>query len=239
MVPKPREFQSAPTEPSVSAPIAPARVKQWMGICTDGIPFVLIALTIALVALKWGGVWVAVPMFIIAGWVIWFFRDPDRKGPADPDFVLSPADGTVIDVSRVPYPRMLSGEATRISIFMSIFNVHVNRIPFSGLVKDVQYNPGKYFKAYAEKASLDNEQTSVLLETHGGIQILFVQIAGFIARRIICRVAPGEKVWKGERYGLIRFGSRCDVYFPDSIQVAVQVGEKTQGGKTVLGKIKS
>jgi phosphatidylserine decarboxylase len=120
---------------------------------------------------------------------------------------------------------------------MSVFNVHVNRIPFSGSIRKVHYNPGKYFAAFAEKASLENEQTAVLLDTDKGFPILFVQIAGLIARRIICRLQPGDQVERGERYGLIRFGSRADIYFPDQVKIEVKVGQVVEGGRTVLGRI--
>lgn len=206
-----------------------------MGICTDGLPFVGAAVAIAL-TLGWAaGAAASLPAWLLAAFVAWFFRDPDRVPPADPRAIVSPADGKVIGVDRVPYPRLLTGEATRVSIFMSVFDVHVNRIPFDGTVRQVHRNPGTYFAAWAEKASLRNEQTAVLLDTGGGAPLLFVQIAGWVARRIVCRVAEGEKVGRGERYGLIRFGSRADVYFPSSARVLVRPGERVRGGETALG----
>jgi phosphatidylserine decarboxylase len=204
----------------------------------DGLPFVGIALTLsALVAVSLGVGW-GVASLALPAFTAWFFRDPHRVPPSDPKGILSPADGRVIGVDRVSYPRLLEGEATRVSIFMSVFNVHVNRIPFSGTVRKVHYNRGKYFAAYAEKASLENEQTAVLLDADGGVPLLFIQIAGWIARRIVCRLSEGDFVERGERYGLIRFGSRCDVYFPDSVDVLVEVGDRVSGGSTILGRIR-
>lgn len=212
------------------------KVRRWMGICVDGLPFLGIALLLAWIGFRVTGPWLGLPLMVVAGWVAWFFRDPLREIPPDPKAIISPADGTILDIRRVPYPRLLTGEATRVSIFMSVFNVHVNRLPASGVVRKVEYNPGKFLKAYVDKASLDNEQMAILVDTDAGVPILFVQIAGMIARRIICRLVPGEVVKKGEKFGLIRFGSRADVYFPDSCKVVVEQGQKVQGGSTVLAK---
>lgn len=206
-----------------------------MGICIDGFPFIGIALTLLVVLSFYVGVRGALPALLLLLFVTWFFRDPTRVGPEDSKAIISPADGKVIGIDKAKYPRLLSGEATRVSVFMSVFNVHVNRVPFSGTVRDVHYNPGKFFAAWEEKASEKNEQTTLLLDTEGGVPLLLVQIAGLIARRIICRVSPGDRVERGERYGLIRFGSRCDLYLPDSVAVEVKVGDYVKGGETVLG----
>ena len=210
-------------------------MRRWMGLCLDGLPFVGIPLFVAVAFLVSTQAVFSLPFFALAIGIAWFFRDPDRRAPTDAKVIVSPADGKVVAVQRVPYPRLLAGEATRVSIFMSVFNVHVNRIPFGGTVRAVHHNEGKYFAAFVEKASLQNEQTTVVLDTDRGVPIMFVQIAGWIARRIVCRLYPGERVERGERYGLIRFGSRCDVYFPDAIEVKVRPGDIVKGGETALG----
>lgn len=173
---------------------------------------------------------------VLSVFVIQFFRDPERHGPRDPNLIISPADGRVIKVEQVHDDRFLKGEVTRISIFMSPLNVHINRIPCSGRVVDVIYNHGKYFRAFADKASLDNEQNAVVLDDEQGRRLAFVQIAGFVARRIVCHVRSGAKVEQGTRYGMIMFGSRADIYLPLNTKVRVAVGDKTYGGLTVLAQ---
>ena len=192
---------------------------------------------LTILAFRFFGAWGGFPFLVIAAWTAWFFRDPHRKDPSDASAVVALADGIILGVTNaVPYPRFLPGQAQRVSIFMSVFNVHVNRIPFSGCVRDVNYNPGKFFAAFAEKASLENEQTAVHLETDGGVKIVFVQIAGLIARRIVCRLAQGDRVRRGERFGLIRFGSRCDLYLPDSVEICVKKGDRVYAGESVIGR---
>ncbi|HLG20800.1 MAG TPA: phosphatidylserine decarboxylase family protein [Bdellovibrionota bacterium] len=214
------------------------RVKRIAGICVDGLPFVGVGVLLTILGVLILGKWAGLPLGLLTLWTIWFFRDPERTVPSDPNLVVSPADGKVIDVRRTSYPRLLAGEATRVSVFMSVFNVHVNRSPCSGRVRSVQYNPGKYLAAFAEKASLDNEQCAILIDTDRGLPVMFVQIAGLIARRIVCRLAPGESVNRGERFGLIRFGSRCDIYLPDGADVLVRVGDKVHGGSGVIGRFR-
>ena len=173
---------------------------------------------------------------ILVLWVAYFFRDPERSGPRGEQLVISPADGRVIDISEVDEPSFLAGRAIRISVFMNIFNVHVNRYPIEGRVAYVHYNPGKFFSAAAEKASLENEQMSV------GVQgtrhkVLFRQIAGLVARRIVTYSRVGDDAEQGERMGLIRFGSRVDVFVPVGSVVKVQLGEKPIAGTTVLAEL--
>ena len=174
---------------------------------------------------------VALTVFTVA-----FFRDPERVTPAGADLIVAPADGRVIKVAPVRDERFLEGEAMLVSIFMSPFNVHVNRAPVSGRVVDVRYTHGKYFRAFADKASLDNEQNAVLLEDGQGRRLGCVQIAGFLARRIVCYLRPGMHVERGQRYGMIKFGSRADVYLPPATSVRVQVGDRTRAGVTVLAQ---
>lgn len=214
-----------------------------MKVAREGIPFILIAVLLA--AAAWGlGVqhgsvsWslLAGVLSIVAAWVVYFFRDPERTGDRGANLVISPADGRVVMITDVDEPSFVHGKATRISIFMNIFNVHVNRYPVSGTVKYVQYNPGKFLHAAAEKASLDNEQMSVGLET-GGRLVLVRQIAGAIARRIVTYSKVGDTATQADRFGLIRFGSRVDVFVPTNSKVRVQVGEKPVAGTTVLAEL--
>jgi phosphatidylserine decarboxylase len=178
-------------------------------------------------------------LLLLSAFSLWFFRNPERVPPPDPGGqVIAPADGTVIDVGDVPAGRYLDAPGKRVCIFMTPLNVHVNRAPVAGKVKKVLYNKGKYFAANAEKASLLNEQNGVTIETAGGVPVTYVQIAGFIARRIVCDLKAGDTVRQGGRVGLIRFGSRVDVYLPPSFASSVKVGDKTVAGETVLGVLR-
>lgn len=179
---------------------------------------------------------VAFLLTLIALWVAYFFRDPERVGERGDDVVISPADGRVVMITEVDEPAFLHGRAVRISVFMNVFNVHVNRYPVSGTIKYVHYNPGKFLNAAVEKSSLENEQMSVGLD-HGGVRVLVRQIAGLIARRIVTYSREGETVEQGERLGIIRFGSRVDVFLPPSSTVVVKVGETTLAGTTVLARL--
>jgi phosphatidylserine decarboxylase len=169
--------------------------------------------------------------------VAYFFRDPDRVVPNASDAIVAPADGKVIAVQqedRTPYE---AGECQKISIFMSVFNVHVNRIPYRGEVKKTFYHPGKFVAAYRDKASEDNERNALVIETETGKRITVVQIAGLIARRIICQTQAGDAVRRGQRYGMICFGSRLDVYLPPEATVGVSVGEVVKAGTSVIGRM--
>ncbi len=167
--------------------------------------------------------------------VLNFFRDPERTPPADEQLIVAPADGRVISVGPVREERFLKADTTKVSIFMSPLNVHVNRNPISGTVVSTHYNHGKYFRAFAEKASLDNEQNAIVVEDAHGRRVCFVQIAGFVARRIICYLHPGMTIRRGQRCGIIKFGSRLDVYLPPQVDVRVRVGDRTTAGETVIG----
>jgi phosphatidylserine decarboxylase len=192
------------------------------------------ALTIFLFILGWN--LAALGALLVTAFVLNFFRDPERQAPADPHAILAPADGRVIKVTSMRDDRFLNGEATLVSIFMSPLNVHVNRVPVSGRVVDIRYNPGKYFRAFADKASLDNEQNAVVVEDDQGRRLCFVQIAGFLARRIVCHLQVGAAIARGTRYGMIKFGSRADIYLPPGAAVAVQVGDRARGGETVIAR---
>jgi phosphatidylserine decarboxylase len=152
--------------------------------------------------------------------------------------VVSPADGKVVAASVVDHSPFYDGQTMKISIFMSVFNVHVNRVPYSGRVKEIIYHPGKFISANLDKASLENEHNAVFIETENRRQLCVVQVAGLIARRIICKIQSGESVIRGQRFGLICFGSRLDVYLPTDMKLTVAVGDKVQAGVTILGQLK-
>jgi phosphatidylserine decarboxylase len=210
----------------------------------EGLPFMTIGFVAALVAIaatvyfrSWPLWLLAVVVTILALWCAYFFRDPDRTGPRGPNLVIAPADGKVLMITEVDEPRFSHGRATRISIFMNVFNVHVNRYPVSGRVDFVWYNPGKFLNAASEKSSLDNEQMSVGVTTPSGVKILTRQIAGLIARRIVTYSKVGDAAEQGQRFGIIRFGSRVDVFVPPSARVNVRLGEVTASGTTVLAEL--
>ena len=202
----------------------------------EGQPFIIIPLALALGAIP-VGLWLFLPLAAFGLFALWFFRDPERLAPSDPGAVISPADGSIIAVDQVASPRLLDQPMTRVSVFMSVFNVHVNRAPLSGRVERTEYNPGKFFAANLDKASLDNEQNAVVLRDAQGQKVMFVQIAGLIARRIVCYINPGDDVVRGQRIGLIRFGSRLDVYLPTDATIEVTMGQKVRAGETILGKL--
>lgn len=209
----------------------------------EGYPFIALScgstLLLAFLALKFSSMVLAVSAalsFLAACFVLYFFRNPERTPPADRSAVVAPADGTVIVVEKVSQTP-LGCEALKISIFMSVFNVHVNRVPFNGTVEDSTYKCGKFYDARHGQASFENECNGIILTLDSGARIAFVQIAGLIARRIISYPRVGDRLVRGERYGLIRFGSRVDVYLPVDVKPLVKLGDKTVAGETVLGRI--
>lgn len=173
---------------------------------------------------------------VLTLWAAYFFRDPERTGPRGDLLVVSPADGRIVSIGEVNEPAFLHGRALRISVFMNVFNVHVNRYPVAGTVRYVHYNPGRFLNAAMDKASLDNEQRSVGLETGHG-RVLVRQIAGLIARRIVTYSREGDAVAQGDRMGIIRFGSRVDVFLPTNAAVRVAVGEHSTAGVTVMADL--
>jgi phosphatidylserine decarboxylase len=214
-----------------------------MKVAREGVIFIVIAWVLALGALYMGATrhspgWyiTAAPLVVIALWVVYFFRDPERTGDRGEHLVVSPADGLVVMVTDVVEPSFIAGEAKRISIFMNVFDVHVNRYPVNGIVKYLQYNKGLFLHAAHEKASLDNEQMSVGIES-GSRRILVRQIAGLIARRIVNYARTGDRAEQGVRMGIIRFGSRVDVFIPPDSAVRIKVGERTVAGTTVLAEL--
>lgn len=179
---------------------------------------------------------------ILTCWCIYFFRDPTRITPEKEGLIISPADGVVQKIEEATLPPELGMDTeprTRISIFLNVFNVHVNRVPIAGEVTRLFYNPGKFFNASLDKASEENERQAACVTTEDGKEIVFVQIAGLIARRIVCDLKKDQKVEAGSRYGIIRFGSRMDVYLPKAVNPLVVVGQTMIGGETILADIKS
>ena len=211
-----------------------------MNFAREGLLFIGIAAAIAAGAFGFAisrrswGLWLAAfVLLLLALWVAYFFRDPERIGDRGPSLVVSPADGKLIMITEVDEPSFVKGRAIRLSIFMNVFNVHVNRYPVDGFIKYIHYNTGKFFNAAAEKSSLENEQMSVGIET-GKHRVLVRQIAGLIARRIVTYSKLGETVKQGDRMGIIRFGSRVDVFLPLGSTIRAQLGDVTTAGVTIL-----
>jgi phosphatidylserine decarboxylase len=204
-------------------------------IVREGMPFVagLGGATALAAVLGWAAP--ATVLGVLTCFTAWFFRNPARAISRVPGAVVSPADGTIIVIQREYEPRFLKEPATRISIFLNIFDVHVNRMPCEGIIDDVVYQPGRFLPANRAEAMLSNEQNALMIRATDGVKILCVQVAGLIARRIVCWVSPGEAVRRGERFGLIRFGSRVDLYVPEDTALKVAVGHHVKGGRDVLG----
>jgi len=194
------------------------------------------ALSAALVVQWIGGFGWALPFWLLVAFVLQFFRDPPRAIPQEPGAVVCPADGRVIAVDEVEDP-FLNRPARRISIFMNVFNVHSNRMPLAGEVRERWYHKGSFLNAALDKASRDNERNALWIRTDNGQDVVVVQVAGLIARRILCYVRPGDRVARGQRYGFIRFGSRVDVYLPPESKPAVSLGDKVHGGSQVLAHL--
>ena len=214
-----------------------------MNFAREGLIFIGIASGIAAAAYVlayWRSSWMlwllAFALPLIALWVAYFFRDPERMGERGEHLVISPADGRVVQIAEVDEPAFLQGRAVRVSIFMNVFDVHVNRYPVDGVVRYVHYNPGKFLVATKDQASLENEQTSVGIES-GETRVLVRQIAGLIARRIVTYSHVGDVVKQGDRMGLIRFGSRVDVFLPPGSPVHVRQGDVTNAGVTVIAEL--
>jgi len=210
------------------------RARGWP-IAREGVPFLVAAVVATAVAWALGWTVSGALFGAVAFFTGWFFRNPPRRVPDGPNLIVSPGDGRVLAVAEEEEPRFLKARAVRVSIFLSPLNVHINRVPCEGLVKAISYSPGRFLVASQPEATLQNEQTAVLIETDAGCRILCVQVAGYVARRIVCWLSEGERVARGERYGLIRFGSRMDLYMPVGTQVRVKAGDRVRGGESIIG----
>lgn len=207
-------------------------------IAREGWPFLAIVAILALALQSFGLTFLSVLAWILFIFVLQFFRDPPRYIPAQKNAVVSPADGRIVAVERVEDP-YAQREALKISVFMNVFNVHSNRIPIGGEIKSVDYFPGLFVNADLDKASTQNERNAIVIHTESGATVTAVQVAGLIARRILCYVKPSEAVEKGQRYGFIRFGSRVDVYLPTDSVPKVAIGNKVSASSTVLAELVS
>ena len=205
-------------------------------IAREGWPFLAIAVAVSLVVGVFAGWGWSVPLWLIALFVLQFFRDPAREVPADPLAVVSPADGRVVAVGRARDPYR-DCDALKISVFMNVFNVHSNRSPIDGTVSKVEYHAGSFFNAALDKASLENERNALLLRTQSGQDVTCVQVAGLIARRILCYVREDAVLVRGQRYGFIRFGSRVDLYLPLDAEPQAALGDKVYAAETVLARL--
>jgi len=206
-------------------------------VVKEGFPFIGIALALTLSSAFLLPVYVTLVFLALLVFVTAFFRNPRREIPENPRAIVSPADGRVINIREIEETEFLKGRYTRISVFMSVFNVHVNRSPIAGRVVKVAYFSGKFLVASLDKASAENERNAVVIETKGGKKVMFVQIAGLVARRIVCYLKEGDVIEKGLRIGLIRFGSRLDLYIPRESNVFVSVGDRVRGGQTIAGEL--
>ena len=214
-----------------------------MNFAREGLLFIAIAAAVAAggfafaISRRSWGLWLAAfVLLLLALWVAYFFRDPERTGQRGPSLVVSPADGKLIMISEVDEPSFVQGRAIRLSIFMNVFNVHVNRYPVDGVVKHIHYNKGKFLNAASDKSSLENEQMSVGVDT-GRYRILVRQIAGLIARRIVTYSKLGQQVKQGDRMGIIRFGSRVDVFVPVDSKILGKLGDVTTAGVSILAEL--
>jgi len=205
-------------------------------IAREGWPFVAAALTAAAGVHWFAGLWWSLPLWLIALFVLQFFRDPPRDIPSGPGEVLSPADGRIVVVERAQDP-YLQRDALKISVFMNVFNVHSNRSPVHGEVRGKWYHPGRFFNAALAKASLENERCALWIRTAEGMDVTCVQVAGLVARRILCYPVEGEQLQRGGRFGFIRFGSRVDVYLPLDALPRVTVGDKVYASETILAQL--
>jgi phosphatidylserine decarboxylase len=203
-------------------------------IAREGWPFLALAIAVAALATYFFGTW-SVPFWIIAVFVLQFFRDPARVIPQNPNAVLSPADGRIVVVAKAHDP-YANREALKISVFMNVFNVHSNRSPVDGRIEKVEYFPGKFVNADLDKASLQNERNALTITASNGQMVTCVQVAGLIARRILCYMKQGDMLSRGQRYGFIRFGSRVDVYLPLTATPKVTVGDKVSATETILAE---
>jgi phosphatidylserine decarboxylase len=207
-------------------------------VAKEGYPFIFFAAFCTLLAAIFGIKILTGLLLVVTFFILCFFRDPERFITDQENAVVSPADGKIIGIERMTDSRFADSEMQKISIFMNVFNVHVNRVPATGRVEKILYRPGMFYAADCDKAALQNEYCATVITTPQGKKLAFVQIAGLIARRIVCWLQPADEVVRGKRFGLIRFGSRVDVYLPPDAEIVVQTGQKTRAGETVLGLLR-
>lgn len=205
-------------------------------VAKPGIPFILAGLIATAIAGFLNG-WLAVAFGLLTCFVFWFFRDPERPIPTGAGLIVAPADGKIVQIREEQEERFLHGQAILIGIFLNIFDVHVNRIPCAGKIREIVYHPGRFLAANLDKASLENERQAILIETPTGQRVLVIQIAGLIARRIVSWIRPGDWVERGQRFGMIRFGSRVEVFLPIGTKLRVQQGDRVKGGETIIGEL--
>ncbi len=207
-------------------------------VAPEGLPFIGAFITVsALVTAYSSLVVVSAVSWVLALWCIWFFRDPDRITPSDPQAVIAPADGKVVAIEEVAAAPLSGEPARKFSIFMNVFNVHVNRSPMAGKITELAYHKGQFVNAALDKASVENERMEILLTLEDGTVLPFVQVAGLVARRIVCRSNVGDRLEAGERFGLIRFGSRVDIYLPLRAEVKMGLGDTTIAGESVIARL--
>lgn len=207
-------------------------------VAKEGYPFIFFAAFTTLLAALFGMSFLTGILLVATFFILCFFRDPERFVTDEEDAVVSPADGRIIGIERVTDNRFTEGEAQMISIFMNVFNVHVNRVPATGKVEKILYRQGKFYAADCDKAALQNEYCATVITTPQGRKLAFVQIAGLVARRIVCWLELGDSIVRGRRFGLIRFGSRVDLYLPPDTEILVQTGQKVCAGETILGRLR-
>jgi phosphatidylserine decarboxylase len=214
----------------------PSAIKGRGSIAVQGYPLVLGGVVLILLGLMGDWPWITGLGALAAGFFAYFFRDPEREIPSEPGVIVSPADGKVVRVDEVQENEFLQGPAQYVAIFMNVFDVHINRSPVAGAVTAMRHRPGEYKAASREDAPGRNEQQAILLESAQGRRVLVVQIAGLLARRIISLVKPGQSLARGERLGLICFGSRVDIYLPRDSQVQVKTGDRVKAGSSIIGR---
>jgi len=205
-------------------------------VALEGSPFILFAAFATLIAALLDQEAAALIGLAGTAFVLYFFRDPSRVIPDDPSTLVSPADGRVILIEQVVDDCYLNATVQKISIFMNVFDVHVNRVPFAGLVEGIIYSPGRFYSAGSSRAALENETCAVVLDGGHGRRMAFVQMAGLIARRIVCWAEKGDSLSKGSRFGMIRFGSRVDLYLPLELRLEIKKGQCVKAGSTILGR---
>ena len=207
-----------------------------MKFAPEGYPFIIFFAALSGILFWTGGLGIALIPFLLTAFMFYFFRDPERVAPEGKDIFVSPADGKIIVIRDVLESEHLHRDVKQVSIFMSPFNVHVNRVPCDGRVKNVQHVKGRFLAAYKDEASIQNEHIDMVYETQYG-DLLLRQVAGFVARRAVCRKKAGDALQRGERYGLIKFSSRFDIYLPKDAAIKVNLGDMVKAGETVLGEI--